>query len=473
MNYLNNNSSLKYFVLRCFLFINLITLLILPLFLISTDVEKINNNHNQNNKLGKNSPLIFQSQKISTSNGTSFYIDESGSLYMWGLNNYGQLGIGNEINQNLPQKVLFNNLDNDETIVDAGTSDLTSYALSSKGKLYMWGSNKNGQLATGNQQKSNLPILIDVDQNRENEKILSIDTDEDTVHTILDDKSLWMWGDNKYGQIGNGNQINQLKPVKVIFPDGEEQISQVSSNDFSTYAISFKGKFYTWGINNLGQLGTGDTNNYNTPQIIDVDPNQENEIIRHADMEFDTSFAITAEGKLYVWGWNVYGQVGNNQLTNQLTPTYIDIDPNTNNEFVVNAIVDTHSSYALLSNGNIYIWGWNAYGQIGDGNIISSLTPKIVDVIPNQDDEIVVQSGLRDLTSFAVTENGELYTWGRFSNGQLGREGNFDFRLPGKVNFNLSIKMKKLFLQILTTILREQLQIIITYICEVATIMVN
>ena len=216
----------------------------------------------------------------------------------------------------------------------------SAYALLSDGSLYTWGDNKYGQLGLGdkanqhyfasNNQKINIPDKI-------NELIGLKDTYYDTskrmyidkfsLYAITENGELYAWGDNSDGQLGIGNTDNQTKPVKVTGITGKikqlitlENINGLLFSDFYVYAITEDGSLYAWGYNGEGLLGVGDKMDRNTPTKVNL-PGMVKEIMHNSY----SVYTILEDGSLYAWGNNNYsGQLGvgsENEYVN--TPTKV------------------------------------------------------------------------------------------------------------------------------------------------------
>lgn len=166
-------------------------------------------------------------------------------------------------------------------------------------------------------------------------------------------------GVNNYGQIGNGTYDDQMRPVKVL-----EKVKEFSRSNGTSRALTENGDLYCWGLNNSGEIGNGTEDNQTLPV----------KVLENVD-EFaggwNTSLAITKGGDLYCWGYNGYGQVGNGTEEIQLMPyktlTKVKEIKYTGTVCNMNAVV--------TENGDLYCWGYNGDGQVGNGTKDEQLTP--------------------------------------------------------------------------------------------------
>ena len=229
-------------------------------------------------------------------------ITKDGSLYMWGYNEYGQLGNGSTTNSYTPVKIM-------ENVATVSLGAWHSAAITKDGSLYMWGYNNYGQLGngiSGNYEKSVSPIKI-----MENVAAVSLGCWHSAA--ITKDGSLYMWGDNNYGQLGNGTTNNLTRPQRIAV-----NVQSVELGNYHTTAVSKDGGLYTWGYNKYGELGNGTTNNSYTPVKIMSD------VVSSAGGSHHT-IALKKNGTVYTWGDNEYGQLGNGSTSSKASPVAIQI----------------------------------------------------------------------------------------------------------------------------------------------------
>ena len=189
---------------------------------------------------------------------------------------------------------------------------------------------------------------------------------------------------------------NASKKIKIVVNTVEEtgyKIQQVSLGGQHSAAITEEGDLYLWGGNVYGQLGTGGWN-WNG----DATPNKILKNVKQVSLGGQHSAAITENGDLYLWGCGYLGQIGNGTYTMRNERIKI-------MEHVKQVSLSELHSAAITENGDLYLWGDNRFGQIGDGSTYDSPVPKKVM-------EHVKQVSLSKLHSAAITENGDLYLWG-------------------------------------------------------------
>ena len=342
-----------------------------------------------------------------------YVITEDGALYVWGKNSYGQLGVGNEVNKNTPIKVTAINGKVMELIIG---NYFSVYAILEDGSLYAWGNNESGKLGVGDEVNKNTPTKVNLPG-----KIKELITNGSSVYALLEDSSLYSWGENSYGQLGVGNEVNKNTPTKVNLPG---KIKELITTGWSVYAILEDGSLYAWGDNSDGQLGVGDAVNKNTPTKVNL-PGKIKELITTNGLSASV-YALMEDSSLYSWGYNSYGQLGVGDKINKNTPTIVNLPGK-----IKKLITSYSASYAILEDGSLYSWGENNSGELGVGSNEDKNTPtkvtaingKIMDLIINSDKNYTCES------IFAILEDGSLYAWGNNKGGQLGigsREDNIN-----------------------------------------------
>ena len=173
---------------------------------------------------------------------------------------------------------------------------------------------------------------------------------------IAQDGSLYMWGVNDFGQIGDGTTKNRYKPTKIL-----DHVVSVSLGDYYSGAITQDGSLYMWGSNVYGQIGDGTTEDrYKPTKILDH--------VIAVSLQTGNSGAITQDGSLYMWGSNVYGEIGDGTEEDRYKPTKI-------LDHVIAVSLGVGHSGAIIQDGSLYMWGWNSDGQIGDGTTKARYTP--------------------------------------------------------------------------------------------------
>jgi len=330
-------------------------------------------------------------------------INYTGQLYYWG-------GGNPTITPKIPTLI---NSDTDWVAVYGGTQ--YRIAKKSNGTLWAWGFNGSGQLGLGTTSATGDTIIPEQ---------IGTSTDWNTVSAggaqtiaLKNDGTLWSWGSNQYGQLGDGTSSNyNASPTQVGIENNWHAISAGSSH---TLAIKNDGTLWAWGRNNYGQLGDGTLVNKSVPTQIGTDTNW-----KSISASYTNSLALKSDGTLWAWGYNNAGQVGNG--TNNFTPVTSPSQVGTDTDWQ-KISSGRYSSYGLKQNGTIYHFGTNTAGQNGNGSIaIQNFDTPIQIGVEN--DWTIICAG----SDFVLAKktNGNLYSWGYNYAGQLGIGNTIDQYSP-------------------------------------------
>ncbi|MEE0763138.1 MAG: dockerin type I domain-containing protein [Acutalibacteraceae bacterium] len=335
---------------------------------------------------------------LSLGTSHSGYVTEDGDLYMWGWNKQGQLGDGTTTNRYTPTKIMSN-------VRAVSLGDRHSAAITETGDLYIWGYNDEGQLGNGTNGDY---YIVTPTKIMSNVKAVSLSDSHSAAITETGD--LYMWGRNNYGQLGDGTTTDRYVPTKIM-----NNVKAVSLGGSHSAAITETGDLYTWGVNSFGQLGVG-ISGFDNGDSCRVTPTKIMSNIKAVSLEGSNSAAITEDGDLYMWGWNRQGQIGDGTTTDRYSPTKI-----MNNVKAVSLGI-SHSA-AIIEPGDLYTWGWNALGQLGNGTAGYDTYEDYSDdyiVTPKKVMSAVKTVSLGVNFSGAITEPGDLYMWGDNEWGQIG-----------------------------------------------------
>lgn len=338
-------------------------------------------------------------------NVTYAALTADGSLYMWGGNDYGQVGIGSTDNQDKPVKVL----ENVKEFRFPDDRNPLCAAVTKDGSLYMWGSDSYGRLANGQLGSKQLtPYKMEFD--RKDTKVANVYFPSDGVSkngvAITTNGELYLWGTNSYNEINSSNSMYVTVPTRLL----------TNVESFTVYrgtcaAIEKSGALWLWGNNTYGIAGKIRTQSVVSPEeavhILDG--------VKEVHLNYENGVAVRKNGTLWIWGYG-YGQMAGEGDNKQWIPQQ-QILPE---EEIAGFYEDENygSKYALTAGGELYAWGSNAYGQLGvsanAGTSTKNNTPAKISISGIK--EFTVQNG----TCAALSKEGKLYLWGRNQAGQLG-----------------------------------------------------
>jgi alpha-tubulin suppressor-like RCC1 family protein len=310
-------------------------------------------------------------------------------------------------------------------MIAAGTGH--AIALRDNGTVWTWGLNTFGQLGDGTFTERLTPIRVSISD------AVSVEAGGNQSLAIRRDGTVWAWGSNVNGQLGDNSTINRVTPVQV---HGLNNIVSVSSGWLFCAAVRSDGTVWTWGQNNQGQLGDNTTIDRHTPVQVQGLSN-----ITAVAAGTGHTLALRSDGTVWAWGRNVDGHLGDGTNTARLTPVQI---PTLSNITAIGA--GGHHSIALRNDGTVWVWGRNEFGQLGDGNVgvpSSRNTPFQLQSINN------VAAIAPSSSHTAVLRNdGTVWAWGRNLNGQLGDNTTIDRLVPVRtqnINDAVSVSAYALF----------------------------
>ena len=361
--------------------------------------------------------------------------------------------------------------ENAETITRNGVRKKgDNYFIDNQGKVYTWGDNSDGQLGDGTDvYYSNEPKCIsDIPGNALNGKnIIDVVWNGETVVALDDQGKVYTWGDNEYGQLGDGTDVyysNEPKCISDIAGNllNGKKITDISNNGYTIIVLDDQGKVYTWG----GMLGNGTMDMSSVPICIsDINENQLNgkNITEIYSAGYGSMIiALDDQGKVYTWGTNEYGQLGNGTYEEySLSPICIsDISGNAlNGKKIIDVVLD-ETVVALDDQGKIYTWGDNYGGQLGDGTDVEySNEPICISDISESElkGKKITNIYNAEGTIIALSNEGELYTWGDNYGGKLGNGTDIEYSnkpicitsssdaLRGKTILNVAVVYNKCF----------------------------
>ena len=246
-------------------------------------------------------------------------------------------------------------------------------------------------------------------------------------HTLAIDlnDNLWTWGDNAYGQLGNGNIHSSTNPTKII-PD--VKIKEISAGKNHSMAIDIDGNLWVWGKNNSGQLGDNTTNMVKNPKKI----MEGTKFVKISAGE-NHSAAVDVDGNLWMWGGNNSGQFGDDTTQSSKVPKQISTYAK-----VKDVSIKLNNSMILDINNDTWICGGNDNHELGNGTTTKSYTFKKISINSIN----YIENGF--FNSFVINGSGTIYEWGNGNYGQLGNYGTSAIYYPSKLSLSVNIKMVSL-----------------------------
>lgn len=328
----------------------------------------------------------FKTTAVSAGYDHTLAVNNDGTVWAWGNNEYNKLGDGSSINRYTPVKV--KNL-SDVKAVSAGYRH--SMALKNDGTVWTWGYNGSGQLGNGDRYGDvSIPTqVVDLTD------VVAIAAGRDHSIALKSDGTVWTWGYNYYAQLGDGTKIDRIRPIQV---QNLTDVKEIAAAYYHSIVLKKDGTVWSWGYNPNGQLGNGT----NQESLI---PAQVKNIhgVKSISAGQESSFAIKTDGSVWRWGY-IWSQ-GIEKLPVQ----------ELNIQGVENISVGYNHVIALQKDGTIWTWGYNNNGQLGDGTYDSTSSPVQVKDI---NEVLSIEAGFYHTA--AVKSDGTIMSWGNNNFGQLG-----------------------------------------------------
>jgi alpha-tubulin suppressor-like RCC1 family protein len=334
----------------------------------------------------------------------------SGKLFMWGSNTFGQLGVGDTEPRSSPTQV------GSLTAWSKASTGNATLAVKNNGELWSWGFGSYGGLGLGNTTSYQSPKQIGALTNW----ATPVMDQDNSGFCLKTDGTLWCWGSNTEGQLGNNNKTapnvgQRSSPVQL----GSSTWAKLSVGSANVLAVDSAGKLFAWGKNQWGQLGLGDTTYRSSPVQVGALTNWKTPSLTAVNV-----LCTKTDGTLWAWGRSTSGQLGLGNTTNYSSPVQIgslttwDV-PSTGNGYV---------SMCVKTDNTLWIWGSGGNGKLGRGNTTSYSSPVQVGALTNWATPSSFSS-----SSMCSKTDGTLWSWGGQSSGQLGLGNTTDFSSPVQI----------------------------------------
>jgi alpha-tubulin suppressor-like RCC1 family protein len=378
--------------------------------------------------INRSSPVQigYENTWVSASNynESSIAVRTDGTLWVWGDNSSGKLGIGDTINRSSPVQI-----GTETNWLDAKIGNQHTLALKTNGTIWSWGGTQILGVYSGILGANSFE-LREMDSGT-SWVSASFWGNDRNVTTLKTDGSLWLWGPNTSGQLGFNDTVNRSSPVQLGTLTWKK-ISNIILN--TTLAIRNDNTLWSWGNNNVGQLGLGlvTSTTRSSPVQVGTLANWDSVYGGYAH-----ALAIRSDGTLWAWGFNGNGQLGQGHSIDRNSPVQV----GTRTDWA-NAYAGGRSSFAIRTDGTLWAWGQNNNGQLGTNSTTGLSSP--------------VQIGTRtwnnayitDLSVLAVRSDGTLWAWGLNQSGelgdgtkinrsspvQIGTETNWNYAIPAQQN---------------------------------------
>ncbi len=231
------------------------------------------------------------------------------------------------------------------------------------------------------------------------------------------------WGENSSGQLGDGTHTDRATATATDVSGvlAGKTITAVSSGDDFTLVLTSDGKVFTWGENSSGQLGEGSNTDSSVPVTVDMTGVLSGKTVTAIATGGSSCYALTSDGKVFAWGSNYVGALGDGSGANSSVPVAVDTSGVLFGKTVLAIAAGNLQGMALTSDGKVYTWGANTLGVLGDGTSTHRASPVAVDTSGVLSGKTIVAIAMANYHGVAVSSTGRVYTWGGYgSSGTLG-----------------------------------------------------
>ncbi|MGD0167484.1 MAG: hypothetical protein ABSC51_09400 [Gaiellaceae bacterium] len=342
-----------------------------------------------NSTTNSSSPVMVSNLTTATQISAGKYhtcaVRTDGTVWCWGDNTYGQLGNNSTANSSTPVQVLGVGGTGYLTgVAEVSADGNISCARLTSGGVRCWGHNQYGQLGNNTTTDQHTPVnVVGVGGTGTLANVIDIDAGANQACALISGGTVDCWGYNGDGQLGNGTTTDSHVPVQVVGVGGTgylSNVTQISGGRLHACALVSGGTVYCWGDNGNGELGDGTTTNRSTP----VPAGSISTAAAVSAGEYH-SCATLSDGTAQCWGAAAYGQVGDGTTSDTSTPVTV-IGPGGYGVLSgianvsaggadINETYDYEHSCALMADSTVVCWGQNNYGQLGDGTTTMSISP--------------------------------------------------------------------------------------------------
>lgn len=351
--------------------------------------------------------------QVSLGANFGMYLTHDGQLWGSGYNADGRLGDNTIINKSSPVQIAH---PNSRSWIQVSAAHRQTYAIDEDYKLWAWGSGNLGQLGPALVSHSS-PIQTDAGFTRANMgvSVISMAAGGEYGGHVLSNNALYMYGVGNQGNLGKNDVLNSSSPIQIA---SDKLWKSIHTGQSFTHGITTDKQLWAWGFNNHGMLGDNTIVAKSSPVQI---TGSWNVIATGGGNRTYNCLGIKSDGTLWAWGLNNYGQLAQNNVVYRSSPVQI----GTKSDWIIVA-ANYYNGAAINANNELYVWGEATQGAIGDNTVINKSSPVQVAGSWQQ-----VVSG--DRWFMALTTANQVFSWGYNNYGHLGHNNRTNYSSPTQV----------------------------------------
>lgn len=344
----------------------------------------------------------------------------NGQAYCWGDNSTGELGNNNPgVSSTTAVPVNTSGALAGKSLASISAGDFFTCALDSAAAAYCWGGNGQGQLGINSTTNSAVPATVSGSH-----AFSQISASDLGDHTCAIDTGgvAWCWGLNTDGQLGNNSTTQALVPVAVSTSGvlAGKTLTRIAAGTSFSCALDSTGTAYCWGLNANGELGDNSTAQSLVPVAVSTAGVLAGKTLTEISAGATHACALDSTGVAYCWGQNSSGELGNNSTTQSLVPVAVNTSGVLAGKTLTEITAGDGFTCALDSTGKAYCWGDASQGQLGTGSFTSSPVPVAVSTSGVLAGVTLTQIDSGTDSTCALDTTGQVYCWGQNGNGELG-----------------------------------------------------
>jgi alpha-tubulin suppressor-like RCC1 family protein len=304
------------------------------------------------------------------------------------------------------------------------------------GDAYCWGENFSGELGDDANTNSAAPVAVDTSGVLTGTTLTQVSSGYSHTCALDAAGKAYCWGLDSYGQLGDGNTTNSSAPVAVDTSGvlAGKTLTQITAGVVATCALDAAGAVYCWGRNSFGELGTGNTASSTVPVAVNTSGVLAGQTITQITSGYEDECALDTAGVAYCWGLDSYGQLGDGNTLSSTVPVAVDTSGVLAGQTLTQISASWRHTCAVDAAGAAYCWGLNSYGQLGDASASNSGVPVAVDATGALAGQTLTQVASGAYDTCALDSAGAAYCWGDNSYGELGDASTTNSAVPVAVD---------------------------------------